>query len=84
MSSTVFHSGETVTGAVITSTNVASVEMRVSGISISVPRTDFGVFAMNYHVPKVPRFLRHGYTMRVIARNTKGERTERDIQITLR
>lgn len=84
ISSTVFQSGDTVSGSVITSTNVASVELRLAGYSIPVPRTDYGVFAMTYQVPRVPFFAKHGYTLQVIARNTKGDQTERDLQVTLR
>ena len=84
ISGTVFQSGDTVSGSVITSTNVASVELRLAGYSIPVPRTDYGVFAVTYHVPNVPFFAKHGYTLHVIARNMKGDQTERDLPITLR
>lgn len=84
ISSTDFRSGDTVSGAVITSTNVASVELRLAGYSIPVPRTDLGVFSMSYQVPSVPFFAKHAYTLQVIARNSKGDQAERDLQVRLR
>ncbi len=51
VSDPVFHSGETVSGTVITSTNVAAVEVRLAGHSIQLSRTDYGVFQMELHHP---------------------------------
>ncbi len=83
ISSTVFRSGDTVSGLVITSTNVSSVELRLAGYSIPVPSSNLGVFAMTYHVPNIPFFVKHGYTLQVIAKNSKGDQTERDLQVNL-
>jgi hypothetical protein len=85
MSTNVLYSGETITGYVVTSTNVASVEVRVATISINMPRTNFGQFSMSYQVPNLPFFVPRGpYTMRIIARNTPGDAVEQDLPITLR
>jgi hypothetical protein len=85
ISTDVLYSGETITGYVVTSTNVASVEVRVATISINMPRTDFGQFSMSYQVPNLPFFVPRGpYTMRIIARNTPGDAVEQDLPVTLR
>ena len=77
-------SGETVSGTVETTSNVASVEARISGWSMSVPRTRIGHFEAAGQLPDIPFFLKGTYTLQVIARNAAGEQAERDIPITLR
>lgn len=84
LSDPVFHGGETVSGTVITSTNVAAVEIRVAGQRIRLPRMDFGVWQLSYTVPHVPFWLRKTYTAQVVALNTAGAAAERDLQIPLR
>ncbi|MHB8148367.1 MAG: hypothetical protein ACYDGM_14055, partial [Vulcanimicrobiaceae bacterium] len=80
----VIHSGEIISGTVTTSTNVASVEVRMAGYSINLPRTNFGEFVLSYRTPHIPRVARGNYTARIIARNTAGVATEQDIPIALR
>ncbi len=80
----VIHSGEIISRTVTTSTNVASVEVRIAGYSISLPRTDFGEFVLSYQTPHIPRLVRGNYTARIIARNTAGVATEQDIPVALR
>lgn len=84
LSDPVFHSGETVTGTVITSTNVAAVELRLAGRSVRMPRTDFGVWQLSYTVPRIPFWLRKRYTVQVVAMNTAGETAEKDVSVSLR
>lgn len=84
LSSTTLHGGDTFNGKVVTSTNVASLEVRMAGQSIDVPRTDYGVFALSYQVPRIPFFARGNYTAQIIARNAKGDQAERDVSIALR
>lgn len=84
VSDPVFHSGETVTGTVITSTNVAAVEIRLAGRSMRLPRSDFGVFQMSYTMPRVPFWLRKTYTAQVVALNSAGLQAERDITVSVR
>lgn len=81
---TVVQSGETVSGTVRTSLNVASVEARIGGYGISVPKVAAGRFALNYTVPNLPFFLKRTYDMVVIARNTAGDKTQRVVPITIR
>lgn len=84
LSDPVFHSGETITGTVITSTNVASVIVEVLGRTIGLPRVAFGNFALSQTMPDVPFFMRGNYTARVIARNAAGASAEQDISIAVR
>ena len=47
----VVHGGATFNGIVITSTNVAAVEIRLAGHAIRVPRTDFGIWQLQLQRP---------------------------------
>lgn len=79
------HSGETVSGTVTTSSNVASVEARVAGYSAGAAHTGIGHFALSYRVPDLPFFLKgHTYTLQIIARNASGVATERDVPVSVR
>lgn len=84
LSDPVFHSGETVTGTVITSTNVASVEIRLAGRATHMPRTDFGVWQMTYHMPRIPFFMRGNYTAQVVAMNSEGLTAVQEITVSVR
>ncbi len=77
-------SGETISGTVETSSNVASVEARIAAFSISVPKVGVGRFALSYRVPWVPFFWYGTYPMTLVARNTAGDAVERVIPITVR
>jgi hypothetical protein len=72
-----------VTGRVTTSSNVASVEVRIATYSVVMQKTGVGAFAIDYSIANVPFFLRGTYTMHVIARNTAGDRDERTIPLTI-
>ena len=84
LSKTTVHGGDTVAGEVVTSTNVASVEVRIAGFSMSVPRMSPGHFALSYTVPNVPFFLHKTYDMDVIARNSRGDAATTSLPITVR
>ncbi|MGA8839304.1 MAG: hypothetical protein WBG27_07725, partial [Candidatus Aquilonibacter sp.] len=77
------HGGDTISGMVVTSSNVASVEARIATFSISVPKVSTGRFALSYVVPSVPFFLHGTYPMTLVARNTAGDAVERVIPITV-
>jgi hypothetical protein len=83
LSATTLHGGDTVSGVVETSSNVASVEARIATYSISVPKVGIGRFALNYVVPNLPFFLRKSYDLVVIARNTRGDEIVRTIPIKI-
>ncbi len=76
-------SGDTISGTVETTSNVASVEARIATFSISVPKVGVGRFALSYVVPNVPFFLHGTYPMTLVARNTAGEAVERVVSITV-
>jgi hypothetical protein len=84
LSSVEISSGETVSGTVETTSNVASLEARISGWSMSVPRTRIGHFEASGQLPDIPFFLKGSYTLQLIARNADGELTERDVPIVVR
>ncbi|MDQ2679574.1 MAG: hypothetical protein M3Y21_00910 [Candidatus Eremiobacteraeota bacterium] len=84
LSEQAINSGDTVSGYVVTSTNVASVEVRISSFGFGVPRTDFGHFEISYQVPHIPFFARGNYTAQIIARNTAGVSATREIPVSLR
>ena len=84
MSSPELRSGETVTGTVITSTNVAAVEVRLHGRAKRLNRTDFGVWQLTFVVPKFPFFMRHRYTAQVIALNSAGMEAAQPVTFLLR
>lgn len=84
VSDPVFHGGELITGTIITSTNVAAVEIRLAGRKMRIPRTDFGIFQMSYTMPRVPFWMRKTYTAQVVAMNSAGVEAERDVTISVR
>jgi hypothetical protein len=84
ISSQTVHGGDTISGFVVTTSNVASVEARIANFSIGVPRVSIGRFALNYVVPSVPFFLHGTYPMTLVARNTAGQTVQRVIPITVR
>jgi hypothetical protein len=76
--------GQTWSGQIVTTTNVASVEVRTNLFSINVPRRDFGRFAFELRVFDVPPIFVRAYTVRVIARNSAGAQTEEDFPFRIR
>lgn len=81
---TVFHSGDTIYSTVITSTNVAAVELRVAGKAIRFPRVDFGVWQLAYTLPHIPRRMLHDYDGQIVAMNSAGVTAARPVTISLR
>jgi hypothetical protein len=76
--------GQTWSGRIVTTTNVASVEVRSNLFSINVPRTNFGRFAFQLRIFDVPPIFLRGYRLRVIARNSAGEQAEEDLPFRIR
>jgi hypothetical protein len=76
--------GQTWAGRIVTTTNVASVEVRTNLFSIDVPRRSFGVFAFAVHVFDLPPIFIRAYRVRVIARNSAGASTEEDFPLRIR
>lgn len=76
--------GQTWSGQIITTTNVASVEVRSNLFSINVPRRNFGRFAFTLRVFDVPPIFVRAYQIRVIARNSAGQAVEEHFPFRIR
>jgi hypothetical protein len=84
LSTPVAHGGDVVSGFVETSSNVASVEARIGGYSSSMRKIGVGKFVLSYRVPRLPFFLHRTYTIKVIARNTRGDAVSSAVPIEIR
>ena len=84
VSETTVHPGDRVSGSVVTTSNVASVEARIGGYAMSLAKTGVGRFQLSYTVAPLPWFVRGNFAMRVIAKNTRGATVERTIPLTVR
>jgi hypothetical protein len=84
LSSNVVNSGGTLSGYVVASSNVASVEMRVVTYSFNMTKIAPGEFTVTAKLPRVPRIWRHAYNLIAIARNTRGDQTTRTTTLTIR
>ena len=76
--------GQTWSGQITTTTNVASVEVRTNLFSINVPRRDYGRFAFDLRLFDVPPIFVRAYLVRVIARNAAGQAAEEDFPLRFR
>ena len=76
--------GDTWSGTIITTTNVASVEVRTNLFSLNVPRRTFGDFRFTLRIYDVPPIFIRGYRVRVIARNAAGQAVEEDLPFRIR
>ncbi len=85
ISTTEIHPGRAVHGFVETSLNVRYVEARIDYRNVPLHEDAPGHFSLNYTVPWwLPPWLRHGYTLQVIARSVDGVEAVRGIPITVR
>jgi len=85
MSSTELHAGRPVHGTVETSANVHYVEARIDYRNVPLHEDAPGRFSLNYTVPwYLPPWLRHGYTLQIVARSIDGVEVWRGIPITVR
>ncbi len=84
VSETTVHPGDTVSGSVVTSSNVASVQARIGGYAMTLVKTGVGRFALTYTVAPLPWFIRGTFNMQVIATNTRGDTVQRTIPLTVR
>ena len=71
-------------GTVVTTTNVASVELRTNQFSLNLPRTAYGVFRFRIHVYDLPAEFLRRYSLRIIARNSAGDAVEEDVPFAIR
>jgi hypothetical protein len=85
ISTTEIHPGRPVHGSVETSENVHYVEARVEYRAVAMHEDAPGKFSLTYTVPWwLPPWLRHGYTLQIIARSIDGVETSRAIPIVVR
>jgi len=76
--------GRNWSGEIVTTTNVASVEVRTNLFSINVPRRRYGDFRFSLRVFDVPPIFIRAYRLRVIARNAAGRSIEEDLPFRIR
>lgn len=85
ISSTTVRAGRPVHGSVETSDNVKYVEVRIDYRAVAMHEDAPGKFSLTYTVPWwLPPWLRHGYTLQIIARSIDGVETLREVPITVR
>ena len=79
------HAGRPVRGTVETSENVTYVEARIDYRSLAMHEVAPGKFSVSYTVPWwLPPWVRHGYTLQIIARSIDGVETSRAIPIVVK
>ena len=84
VSTTNIRAGSTVSGRVETSDNVAYVEARIEYRAAAMHRDGNGRFSIDYKVPWwLPPWLRHAYTVQVIARSVDGVELWRPLAIVV-
>jgi hypothetical protein len=84
LSSTTPQAGDTLAVTVLTSSNVASVELRVGGYGSGMTKVDVGHFQLASPVPKLPFFMSHNLTLQIIARNTAGVTAQQNVSLQVR
>ena len=85
LSTTAVRAGRPVHGAVETSENVHYVEARIEFRALPMHEDAPGKFSLSYTVPWwLPPWLRHGYTLQIIARSVDGVEAVREIPVTVR
>jgi hypothetical protein len=76
--------GQRWSGAIVTPTNVASVEVRTNLFSINVPKRSPGRFSFTLNVLDTPPIFVRAYSLRIIARNSAGSEYEEDLPFHIR
>jgi hypothetical protein len=84
LSSLIVRPGDTWTGRVVTTSNVASLEVRSPSFTFNAPRSAFGRFSFSIRVLVIPPIYRRPYTVAVVARNAAGLADERDVTVDFR
>jgi hypothetical protein len=83
MNDTNIRPGKRWIGTIVTSTNVASVEVRTESFSFTADRQRFGVFGFSQDILDVIPQYRRSYVLHLVARNTGGDATERLVPVTI-
>jgi hypothetical protein len=77
-----FRVGQTIHGRVETSANVGYVEARIQYRNAPLHRDGVGVFSLAYTIPWwLPPWLRHEWTLQIIARSIDGVEVKQDLPI---
>lgn len=76
--------GERWAGAFVTTTNVASIEVRTNLFSINVPHLSPGRFSFAVDLLDTPPIFVRSYRLRVIARNSAGNEYEENMPFRIR
>lgn len=85
MSSLTIESGIWLDGAIVASTNVASVEVRTAAFSINSDHVGPGTFRFHTHVLELPPLARrHTLALEIIARNAAGAETIENASLAIR
>ena len=84
MNETTIRPGRQWIGRIVTSTNVASVEVRTESFSFTADRRRFGVFDFSQDVLDIIPQYRRAYALHILARNTRGDIDERVVPIVIR
>lgn len=83
LSSTAPRAGDSLKITVLTSSNVASVELRVGGYGAGMTKTDVGHFESTAQVPRLPIFMSHQLTLQIIARNAAGAAVQQSVPLAI-
>jgi hypothetical protein len=79
-----FHAGQTIRGTVETSPNVGYVEARIQYRNQPLHRDSIGKFSLAYTIPWwLPPWLRHDWTLQIIARSIDGVEVKQYFPITV-
>lgn len=84
MNETTIPSGTDWYGRAVTSTNVASLEIRTESFSFVADRTAYGEFQFRQHVLDMVPYYKRPYVLHVIARNAAGDAVEDRVRIEFR
>jgi hypothetical protein len=77
-----FHAGQTIRASVTTSANVGYVEARVQYRNAPLHRDALGRFSLSYTIPWwLPPWLRHEWTLQIIARSVDGVEVKQEFPI---
>ena len=79
VSSAAIRPGEWWSGKVVTTSNVAVVELRAPSFSFILHRPAFGEFNFRTHVLAVPSIYRRGFVASIVARNAAGQTDVRTV-----
>ena len=80
---TVVHGGGTLVAHVVTTSNVASCELRVFGTVIPLQRPTYGNFVLRYGIPNLPGVFHRTYDVEFTAHNAAGATATRHVALTL-